>query len=44
MPGFTATSVYAKLWQAGGSSYPEPIERLCEIALVRHSRERAYLR
>ena len=23
MPGFTATSVYAKLWDAGGLPYPE---------------------
>ena len=44
MPGFTATSVYAKLWEAGGVPYPELIERLCEIALARHARERAYLR
>ena len=28
MPGFTATSVYAKLWEAGGIGYPELIERL----------------
>jgi D-alanine-D-alanine ligase len=44
MPGFTATSVYAKLWEAGGVPYPELIERLCEIALERHAREHAYLR
>jgi D-alanine-D-alanine ligase len=44
MPGFTATSVYAKLWEAGGVPYPELIERLCEIALARYARERAYLR
>ncbi|HEY1774528.1 MAG TPA: D-alanine--D-alanine ligase family protein [Solirubrobacteraceae bacterium] len=44
MPGFTATSVYAKLWQAGGVPYPELIERLCEIGLERHARERDYLR
>ena len=44
MPGFTATSVYAKLWEAGGMSYAELIERLCEIAIERHARERSYLR
>ena len=44
MPGFTSTSVYAKLWEAGGVSYHELIERLCEIALERHAREGAYLR
>ena len=44
MPGFTATSVYAKLWEAGGVAYPVLIEELCAIALERHARERAYLR
>jgi len=44
MPGFTATSVYAKLWEAGGVAYPALIEELCTIALERHARERAYLR
>jgi D-alanine-D-alanine ligase len=44
MPGFTATSVYAKLWEAGGVAYPALIEELCAIALERHARERAYLR
>jgi D-alanine-D-alanine ligase len=44
MPGFTATSVYAKLWEAGGLAYPALIEELCAIALARHARERVYLR
>jgi len=43
MPGFTSTSVYAKLWQADGISYAELVEKLCGIALARHARERAYL-
>jgi D-alanine-D-alanine ligase len=43
MPGFTATSVYAKLWEAGGIAYPRLIEELCELALERHARERSYL-
>ncbi len=43
MPGFTATSVYAKLWEAGGVGYPRLVEELCELALERHARERAYL-
>ena len=42
MPGFTATSVYAKLWEAGGVAYPALVEELCAIALERHARERAY--
>jgi D-alanine-D-alanine ligase len=43
MPGFTATSVYAKLWDAGGLPYPRLIEELCTLALARHARERHYL-
>jgi D-alanine-D-alanine ligase len=42
MPGFTATSVYAKLWEAGGVSYEELVTRLCELAVARHAHERAY--
>jgi D-alanine-D-alanine ligase len=44
MPGFTATSVYAKLWEAGGLAYPLLIEELCTLAIERHARERRYLR
>ncbi|HVL30775.1 MAG TPA: D-alanine--D-alanine ligase family protein [Solirubrobacteraceae bacterium] len=42
MPGFTATSVYAKLWEAGGLAYDELVTRLCELAIERHAQERAY--
>jgi D-alanine-D-alanine ligase len=42
MPGFTATSVYAKLWEAGGVAYPALVEELCTIARERHARERGY--
>ncbi len=42
MPGFTATSVYAKLWEASGVPYEELVTRLCELALERHAQERAY--
>jgi D-alanine-D-alanine ligase len=42
MPGFTATSVYAKLWDASGLPYDELVTRLCELALARHAEERAY--
>jgi D-alanine-D-alanine ligase len=44
MPGFTSTSVYAKLWEAGGLAYPALIEELCSLAIARHARERRYLR
>ncbi len=42
MPGQTPTSVYGKLWAAGGMEYPELLERLCEIALDRHAAEQAH--
>ena len=42
MPGFTPTSVYAKLWHASGLPYPELVDRLCELAVGRFRRERAY--
>ena len=40
MPGFTATSVYPKLWEATGLSFPELCDRLLEIALGRFRAER----
>jgi D-alanine-D-alanine ligase len=43
MPGFTPTSVYAKLWTASGVSYPELVERLCRLGVERHEARRAYL-
>jgi len=43
IPGFTATSVYAKLFKASGVSYPELLDRLVELALERRDR-RARLR
>jgi D-alanine-D-alanine ligase len=38
IPGFTATSVYAKLFEASGIPYPELLDRLIELALERHER------
>jgi D-alanine-D-alanine ligase len=38
MPGFTATSVYAKLFEASGWSYAELLDKLIELALERHER------
>ncbi|MFQ5915176.1 MAG: D-alanine--D-alanine ligase family protein [Nitrospinota bacterium] len=35
IPGFTATSVYPKLWEAAGLPYPELITRLVELGLAR---------
>jgi D-alanine-D-alanine ligase len=37
IPGFTPISMYPKLWQATGMSYPELIERLIDLALERHA-------
>jgi D-alanine-D-alanine ligase len=42
IPGFTATSVYAKLWDASGVPYAELLDRLLELALERHADERKY--
>jgi D-alanine-D-alanine ligase len=38
IPGFTATSVYAKLFEASGLPYEELLRRLIELALERHER------
>ncbi|MHB8468405.1 MAG: D-alanine--D-alanine ligase family protein [Gaiellaceae bacterium] len=38
MPGFTATSVYAKLFQASGIGYAELLDRLIALALERAER------
>ena len=43
IPGFTATSVYAKLFEASGIPYPELLNRLVDLALERRDR-RARLR
>jgi D-alanine-D-alanine ligase len=38
IPGFTPTSVYAKLFKASGIPYGELLDRLIELALQRHQR------
>ena len=43
MPGFTPTSVYAKLMDHSGVPYAELVDRLCRLALERHERVRAHL-
>jgi D-alanine-D-alanine ligase len=40
MPGFTATSVYAKLFEASGIPYAELLDRLIALALERSERRR----
>lgn len=42
IPGFTAISMYPKLWEASGISYSELIDRLIDLALERyHDKERS---
>jgi D-alanine-D-alanine ligase len=36
IPGFTAISMYPKLWQASGVSYTQLIDRLIQLALQEH--------
>ena len=38
IPGFTSTSVYAKLFEAAGIPYAELLDRLIALALERHER------
>jgi D-alanine-D-alanine ligase len=42
IPGFTATSVFAKLFEADGIPYPQLCDRLVRLALERYEAERAY--
>jgi D-alanine-D-alanine ligase len=42
IPGFTATSVFGKLFAASGIPYPELCDRLIRLGVDRHRREREY--
>jgi D-alanine-D-alanine ligase len=42
MPGFTETSVYAKLWEASGLDYPVLCDRLVSLAVERYRSARSY--
>ena len=37
IPGFTATSVFPRLWEASGVEYPELLDRLLALALERRA-------
>ena len=37
MPGFTAISMYPKLWEASGLAYPALVDRLIALGLERHA-------
>lgn len=39
IPGFTAISMYPKLWEASGLPYTELIDRLIQLALERHAQK-----
>jgi len=41
IPGFTRISMYPKLWEASGISYPELLDRLINLAIERHIQESA---
>jgi len=37
IPGFTRISMYPKLWEASGLSYPELVDQLIELAIERYN-------
>lgn len=39
IPGFTKISMYPKLWEVSGLSFPDLIDRLLQQAIKRHTRE-----
>ena len=42
IPGFTSTSVYARLFEAAGIGYTELLDRLIQLALARHADAQSY--
>jgi D-alanine-D-alanine ligase len=40
IPGFTKISMYPKLWEASGISYPDLLDRLIHLAIERHERRK----
>jgi D-alanine-D-alanine ligase len=41
IPGFTPISMYPKLWAESGLPYPALLDRLIELALVKHKERQA---
>jgi D-alanine-D-alanine ligase len=39
IPGFTSVSMYPRMWEASGLSYPELVDRLVDLAIERHEAE-----
>lgn len=42
IPGFTPSSMYPKMWEATGLSYPDLIDRLVDLAWFRHGRRSTF--
>ncbi|QVL56787.1 MAG: D-alanine--D-alanine ligase [Simkaniaceae bacterium] len=42
IPGFTSISLYPKLWEASGISYPRLIDRLIELSIERYKRKKSF--
>jgi len=42
MPGFTSTSVFAKLFEASGIPYADLLDRLVKLGIERHEAQRQY--
>ncbi len=40
IPGFTSISMYPKMWEATGISYPELMDRLIRLGLERHAEKK----
>jgi D-alanine-D-alanine ligase len=40
LPGFTSISMYPKLWQASGLKYEKLIDKLIQLAIERHKKEK----
>ena len=40
IPGFTPISMYPRLWQKAGLTYPALVDRLVDLAVERHARRR----
>lgn len=40
LPGFTRISMYPKLWEVSGISYPDLIDRLIQLAIERHENDK----
>jgi len=43
IPGFTPVSMYPKLWEASGVSFPQLVDRLIDLALERHAERKSFV-